>query len=413
MATDKSDAKREIAFGVLSADHISEMFKLARKIAWPALGLGTMAGIISEILLGKNFDPTHPEEKDIVGLDDVKRAISVLERPCQELNVLCQEGVEHILCTLQMGKYTKPSPLARMFKKSSNAATDDENAQDIGTDSFIARFDAGLETFKEVRTNNLAQFYDEKQIRPTQGLFLVLSVEFLLFAVAQEIRALIVFVDNLRTEGALTRKIFVFPKMKVFRKAITRIFHSRGAEDVVGEGYGAEDGDVYTSQFTGRTKRTVFLLIELILETSTEPVTKNRILKFIYSIFLLSSRFFRSQYAGFGLRAACATLAGTIPVFLANSFTFFNMYRGVWITITVVLGMSPTTGASILGLATRCLGTIVGGLLAMGVWYMVVGKAPGVIVFSLVVLAFRTSSSCSADHRLLLFLAGSSSSIKY
>jgi len=134
-------------------------------------------------------------------------------------------------------------------------------------------------------------------------------------------------------------------------------------------------------------------------------------LKFIYSIFIASSRFFRSQYAGFGLRAACATLAGTIPVFFANSYIFFNTYRGVWITITIVLGMSPTTGASINGFVSRCLGTIVGGLLAMGVWYIVVGKIAGVIVLSLVVLAFRNNSLYNSESRSLLFPARSSTGI--
>jgi hypothetical protein len=253
MATDKSDAKREIAFGVLSTEHISDMFKLARKITWPLFGLGTVAGIISEILRVRG--------KDIVGIDDVQKAINVLERPCQDLNALCREGIEHILCTLQLGNYTKPSPLARLFKKSSVPAPDDENAQDIGTDAFLSRFDAGLDKFKSLRTENLAQFYDEKQVRPTQGLFLVLSVEFLLFAVAQEIRALILYVDGLRNEGSLTRKRFIFPKMKVFRKALERIFHPHGAEDLSGDGYGAEDGDVYTKNFTGRANRILFFIL--------------------------------------------------------------------------------------------------------------------------------------------------------
>ena len=56
MATDKSDAKREIAYGVLSTNHISELFKLTRKVTWPTLGLGTMAGIIGEIIRGGSMD---------------------------------------------------------------------------------------------------------------------------------------------------------------------------------------------------------------------------------------------------------------------------------------------------------------------------------------------------------------------
>jgi hypothetical protein len=43
MQADKSDAKREFAYGALSTD-ISELFKLGRKVAWPLLGVGTVAG---------------------------------------------------------------------------------------------------------------------------------------------------------------------------------------------------------------------------------------------------------------------------------------------------------------------------------------------------------------------------------
>jgi len=50
--------------------------------------------------------------------------------------------------------------------------------------------------------------------------------------------------------------------------------------------------------------------------------------------------------------------------------------------------MSPTTGASLNGLFYRCLGVI-----ALAVWYMVVGKSAGVIVLSLVALAPRNHSS--------------------
>jgi Fusaric acid resistance protein-like len=69
--------------------------------------------------------------------------------------------------------------------------------------------------------------------------------------------------------------------------------------------------------------------------------------------------------------------------------------------------MSPTTGASLNGLFTRCLGTIVGGVVAMGVWYMVDQRAPGVIVLSLVVLAVRKSRNEMFDVRFLFLFAGS------
>ena len=256
MVTDKADAKREFAFGALSRDNISDLFKFARKIAWPLLGVGTIATITGEIMRSADIDPETTAEKTFVQNADILKALQVLERPCGDLSALCREAIDHILCTLKLGKYAPPSIFARLFKKKGSTPADNETAQDFGTTAFITRFDAGLERFKGQRGVNLAQFYDEKQTRPTQGLFLVLSVEFLLFAVAQEIRSLVVFVDGLRNDGSLTRKRLVYPRWKTFQKALERIFHSRGTEDVVEERYGAEEGDVFTPNYTGRINRT-------------------------------------------------------------------------------------------------------------------------------------------------------------
>jgi len=250
LTTDKSDAKREIAYGALSADDISQLYKLARKITWPVLGVGTVAGIISEILRGPQASETETE----IQSDDVSRALEVLHRRCSELNALCREGLEHVLCTLQLGKYAKPSPIARLFSRKPSVATDDEDAQDYGTDAFIKRFDVGLETFKDQRAMNLEQFYDEEQVKPSRGLFLVLFVEFLLYATAQEIRGLILFTDELRTSGTLTRKRLVLPRVKWIRKSLTKLFGGDGPEAIVGQGYGSDEGDVF-STFTGRVNR--------------------------------------------------------------------------------------------------------------------------------------------------------------
>ena len=70
MAATKSDATRETAYGALSANQISELFKLARNITWPILGLGNGARTISEINHGAGIGTT---EKDNFGLDDVQR----------------------------------------------------------------------------------------------------------------------------------------------------------------------------------------------------------------------------------------------------------------------------------------------------------------------------------------------------
>jgi Fusaric acid resistance protein-like len=378
------------------------MFKLSRKLAFPLFGLGTVAGIIQEVIQGGTSEAaTEVDKQNPTELvqQDILKAITYLDRPCSELNTLCREGIEHIMCTLHMGKYAKPSLLSRLFSKKPSSSTDDEIGQDLGTDAFLIRFDTGVEAFKAHRTDNLDEFYDEKRTKPSQGLFIILFVEFLMMAVAQEIRELIVFVDNLRVAGELTRKRLIYPKMKVFRKALIKLFHVRRTEDIAGAGFGGEDGDVYTEDFTGRVNRKTASILRLMLETSVKPLTNNPTLKAITSVLLSIGNFFRSEYSVFGLRAACATFAGTIPAFLSSSFNFYNEYRGVWITITVILGMSPTTGSSINGLVARSFGTIAGGLAAMAAWYIVDGHVAGVIVFSLVTTALRI---CFCNALLIL-----------
>jgi hypothetical protein len=154
-----------------------------------------------------------------------------------------------------MGKYAKPSPIARLFKKNKAPAADAESPPDYGTDAFLARFDAGMQEFRNSDTADSSQFYDEKQVTPTQGLFLVLSVRFLLYAVAEEIRANVVYVDELRRDGSLTRKRLVYPKWKVIRKALSMILHPKSSEDVAQGGFGSEESDIFTRNYTGRANR--------------------------------------------------------------------------------------------------------------------------------------------------------------
>ena len=244
MATEESNTKREISYGVLSSNDLSELRKLGSNIAWPLLGFGAVTGIIGKILRGENInDQDNLPSSD----DEVMNALNALNRPCRELIILCQESIEHILCTLQLGAYAKPSSLRRLSAKKSKTAPDKENANDIGTDAFLPRFDSGLDVFRNQSTDNLGHFYNEKHAVPSQGIFFVLFLELLLMAVAKEIRSVILFVDKLRVEGTMARKRFIFPNMKVFHKALGKVFHPQ----IDSQGY----GDVFPQSYTGRVKR--------------------------------------------------------------------------------------------------------------------------------------------------------------
>jgi hypothetical protein len=247
IAADKTDAKKEIAYGVLTGEDISTLFKQSRKMIYPLLGLGTVAAIISEFLAMKGV------EENFIPEEDIRKAVIALEKSSKELNELCREAVEHISCTLQLGKYAKPSIFTRLFSKKQNCPSDNENASDIGTEAFLVRFDAGLAKFAAQRTENFSQFYDEAGSRPTQGLFLVLCLQFLLHSVADDLHILILYVDDLKSDGHLSRKRFVYPKMKTLRKVVSKIFHHDS--DEVQDGFATEEGDIYTTKFSTRTNR--------------------------------------------------------------------------------------------------------------------------------------------------------------
>ncbi|KPM44236.1 hypothetical protein AK830_g2328 [Neonectria ditissima] len=96
--------------------------------------------------------------------------------------------------------------------------------------------------------------------------------------------------------------------------------------------------------------------------------------------FRLISHLIGSDLSMFGLRVAAASLSIGIVAFLNQTHDFFIRQRGVWATIVVVIGMSPTSGQSFFGFFARIMATIVSVALSLIAWYVVVGKTPGVII---------------------------------
>jgi hypothetical protein len=250
----------------------------------------------------------------------------------------------------------KPSLLTRLMGKRKLSAVKPSN-------DFLARFDSGLDAYWQQRTEGLAQFHDHTLKRPSHALFIVIFMEFLLLAVAQEIRNIVLYVDKLRSDGSLTHKRVIWPNLKGLYSMITNALHELR-------------NDIF-----GNHKSMRF--------PPSYETTKSKFLGSTLAFLSAITRFLRSEYAIFGLRAACAAFAGSIPAFIATSATFYLQYRGVWIIVVIILCLSPTTGASLNGLLVQCSGTLLGGLLAMAVWYMVDQKVAGVIVFTFVVNVFR------------------------
>lgn len=181
---------------------------------------------------------------------------------------------------------------------------------------------------------------------------------------AQETRNIVIFVDKLRADGSLAHKRVIWPNLKESYLSLTNSLHGFRNEIF---------GHYESMRFPPNCEN-----------------TKSKFFRIVFALLSTFPTFFRSEYSIFGLRAACASFVGAIPAFIATSATFYLQYRGVWISIVIILCLNPTTGASLNGLLVQCTGTLLGGLLAMAVWYMVDEKVAGVIVFTFVVNVFRT-----------------------
>lgn len=78
---------------------------------------------------------------------------------------------------------------------------------------------------------------------------------------------------------------------------------------------------------------------------------------------------------------------------LHQTQNFFFQQRLIWAMIVIVIGMSPTSGASLFGFAGRIFGTITSLALSLIVWYIVDEKTPGVLVPLFVANCFEVRSS--------------------
>jgi hypothetical protein len=236
MSLDKIDAEAEFAYGVLSAEELSHLYDSGRKIAWPLFGVGKISEIVLKLKRGDmdRYNPMNLTESDIV------KALTVLDQPCRNLSDLCQEGIDHILQSLELGKYSKQSAIKRMFSKARQP-----DPSPLSPD-FISHFDSGVEAFRKSWTDGLSEFYDEKTQTLSHLIFIVVFNKFLLCAVAEEIHSVILLVDSLRSQNSLTRKRIIIPKLAHLREMITNFFHRRNRLGI----------DISEPHDLGRVKRT-------------------------------------------------------------------------------------------------------------------------------------------------------------
>ncbi|KAF7367705.1 hypothetical protein MSAN_00834300 [Mycena sanguinolenta] len=85
-------------------------------------------------------------------------------------------------------------------------------------------------------------------------------------------------------------------------------------------------------------------------------------------------RFFKTPEGIFALRHAVVSLALWVPAVVPRTAWFYYSEKGLWALIMAQMGLATFAGDQLFGLATRLVGTAVGLLNGMVVWYI---AAPG------------------------------------
>ncbi|EAA61424.1 hypothetical protein AN7172.2 [Aspergillus nidulans FGSC A4] len=99
------------------------------------------------------------------------------------------------------------------------------------------------------------------------------------------------------------------------------------------------------------------------------------------SVLPLICRVLRSSESVFGFRVAAASFCVGILAYLHQTQDFFIRQRCIWAMIVIVIGMSPTSGQTLLGFITRIAATVISLALSLMVWYIPDQHTAGVIVF--------------------------------
>ncbi|KAL8953173.1 MAG: hypothetical protein Q9222_000946 [Ikaeria aurantiellina] len=188
-------------------------------------------------------------------------------------------------------------------------------------------------------------------------------MEFLLWSTARSVLDLVKFADTKAERGVMNKKRLLFPGMKrlkkwassAWRSEDSGVDHTPDSTEVMSTNI--EVGDAY--------------------KKSKDPEhlpPANAWQRFGNGVRLVS-QVLASQESAFGFRVACATLSIGIVAYLRDSQAFFIQQRLVWAMIMVAIGMTVTAGAGVFGFIGRIAGTSI-----YLIWYIVDGKAPGVIV---------------------------------
>ncbi len=158
LSTDLTFAKREMAYGNLSADDIDEMFKLFRRILFPMTGMSSVADIFERVAERRGWVSRDGGEKDTdeeskkMEKKQWNEIMRTLHTPFAIMTENLSDGFEHVLYTLELKK------------KDDKGSTKSTGPRDHDVEARGNIVEAGEKGYALYLTQKIDRFYEQRKV---------------------------------------------------------------------------------------------------------------------------------------------------------------------------------------------------------------------------------------------------------
>ncbi|KAK4505576.1 hypothetical protein PRZ48_003539 [Zasmidium cellare] len=383
MAGNLAFAKKEFAVGKMEASDIEECCRLLRRIRLPMVGLGCLASVLERITEDSSRHTDLITRSISDAIENREKSHSNSGRECcdfiRELRLSLEvirnavdEGLEHVLLVLQLGKSNREREADIEAKGSDRPRPGDPNFTEHVAAIFKGATENNGRELKRWQDLNSIKAgkdvpTDEAHKDPTKGtpdceplqqqLFVFIYTEFILLTVSRRLLDLMVAVDDLQTRGKLSKTKLLLPNFRPLRNwTISLAFpslHSSAGQPTQKDPEHLPPGNAW-ERFGDQLRKI--------------------------------SHFLASPASQFAFRVALGTTAVALVDFFEYSQAWYISNRLFWAQIMVAIGMNPTAGQGFRTFMLRVVASIGAYIAALVAWYIVDGQTAGVIVMFFIVM---------------------------
>ncbi|KIW86343.1 hypothetical protein Z517_01739 [Fonsecaea pedrosoi CBS 271.37] len=392
-------AKKEIGWGKLKPEDFGQIWERLQHILLPVAGLSTFVDILQSVKRHK------AEGENLISDLDAIEAIRRLEAeewhevvvmsrvPFWKMKTTLIDGLTHVAYVLEL------TPRPKIPKKDVETSAGTYPAP--GDPAFCEYLKEQMAIFQAHRQETMqkwcekkgievpARFWEDassqynftdassvhetvRQKQNHQQLYLILYLEYLLFAVCQAVLAFVLFADSKVQDGTMRKNRLIFPGWRRIRKLMENAFKQMDASE------GLQDGPA-----SG-----IYIWVGDSLQRHKDPehLPPTNLYQRVTEHLRVIPKFLASDAAHFGFRAATASISLAIIGYIRQTHSFYLAQRGIWAVIMVAISMGAHAGAGVQGFLLRILGTAISMVISITVWYM--GDQKPAAIIPLIYLVF-------------------------